>query len=159
VEQVVITPAEDKIADEWFMKILAIAENILQALELPYRVVSCSTGDMGAGKYKMFDIETWMPSRGNYGETHSNSHLRDWQARRLAIRYRTREGRIAHAFTLNNTALASPRILIALWENFQDANGGICVPKVLTPYVGTDYIAPRHAAAFGKTSEKTSHGK
>ncbi len=142
VEQVVITPAEEGIAQKWFEKILGIAEEILQKLDLPYRLVNTSTGDMGAGKVKMVDIETWMPSRNDYGETHSNSFLGDWQSRRLGIRYRAKDGKTRYAYTLNNTALASPRILVALWENFQQNDGSIRVPSVLKRYVGCDRIAP-----------------
>ncbi len=98
---------------------------------------------MGMGKYKMYDIETWMAGRGNYGETHSDSNLTDWQARRLNIRYRDSDGTIKHAFTLNNTAVASPRILIPIIENYQQEDGSIKVPEVLVPYVGTDVIKPK----------------
>ncbi len=140
VEQVVIIPADEQIAEQWFQKLLGVAEELLQKLELPYRLVNTATGDMGAGKVKMVDIETWMPSRNGYGETHSNSFLGDWQSRRLGLRYRAQDGTVRCAYTLNNTALASPRILIALWENFQDADGSIRVPKILQPYVGTDRI-------------------
>ncbi len=141
VEQVVITPADPDIAEQWFVKLLAIAEELLQALELPYRVINTSTGDMGAGKIKMMDVETWMPARSDYGETHSNSFLSDWQARRLGIRYKDASGEMRFAYTLNNTALASPRILIALFENFQEPDGSIRVPTILQPYVGTDRIS------------------
>ena len=95
---------------------------------------------MGAGKYKMYDIETWMPARNGYGETHSDSNLTDWQARRLNIRYKDKEGKIKYAFTLNNTAVASPRILIPILENYQQADGSIKVPEVLQKFVGTDVI-------------------
>ena len=140
VEQVVITPTDGAVAAEWFETLLRIAEELLQALELPYRLINTSTGDMGPGKVKMVDIETWMPSRGDYGETHSNSFLGDWQARRLGIRYTAADGKPRYAYTLNNTALASPRILIALIENFQEADGSIRVPRALQSYVGTERI-------------------
>ncbi|MFX5233321.1 aminoacyl--tRNA ligase-related protein, partial [Acinetobacter baumannii] len=86
------------------------AEDILQALELPYRVVAVCTGDMGLGQVHKHDIETWMPSRGAYGETHSCSTFHDFQARRLNMRYKDKNKRKLYAYTLNNTALASPRI-------------------------------------------------
>jgi seryl-tRNA synthetase len=95
---------------------------------------------MGAGKYRQYDIETWMPGRNNYGETHSDSNLTDWQARRLNIRYRDAEGKIHHAYTLNNTAVATPRILIAILENYQQADGSIKVPDVLIDLLGFDTI-------------------
>ncbi len=140
VEQVIICKADINEADMWLEKLREISEEILQDLKLPYRVLNICTGDMGAGKYKMYDIETWMPARNGYGETHSDSNLTDWQARRLNIRYRDSEGKIKHAYTLNNTAVASPRILIPILENYQQADGSVKVPEVLQKYVGTDVI-------------------
>ena len=95
---------------------------------------------MGAGKYKMYDIETWMPSRQDFGETHSDSNLGDWQARRLNIKYKAVDGKMKHVYTLNNTVVASPRILIAILENYQQKDGSIIVPEALRPYVGKDLI-------------------
>ena len=85
-----------------------LAEMLLQALEIPYQVIETSTGDMGLGKYRMNDIESWVPSLGKYRETHSCSTLHDWQARRANLRYRGADGKVRFAHTLNNTALASP---------------------------------------------------
>ncbi|MBX9569575.1 MAG: serine--tRNA ligase [Candidatus Obscuribacterales bacterium] len=136
VEQVVICPADEKFAQEEHDQLLANAEEILQALELPYRVVECCTGELGLGQYRKYDIETWMPSRKGYGETHSASNLRDFQARRLNIRHRDAAGQKHFAYTLNNTAIASPRILIALIENHQQADGKIYIPKALRRYLG-----------------------
>ncbi|MNG22935.1 Serine--tRNA ligase [compost metagenome] len=90
---------------------------------------------MGAKNYKQFDIETWMPSRGAYGETHSSSSLLDFQARRSNLRYRDQEGVLRYCYTLNNTAVASPRILIPLLENHQKADGSIYIPPALRPYM------------------------
>lgn len=143
VEQVIICKADSDEADNWLEQLREISEEILQDLKLPYRVLNICTGDMGAGKYKMYDIETWMPARGSYGETHSDSNLTDWQARRLNIRYRKADGKVKHAFTLNNTAVASPRILIALLENYQQGDGTVRIPEVLQKYVGTDVIKPK----------------
>jgi seryl-tRNA synthetase len=143
VEQMVVCKADIAESRQWHEKLLEIGEEILQELKLPYRVLDICTGDMGAPKYKQYDIETWMPSRESYGETHSDSNLTDWQARRLNIRYRDSEGKIQHAYTLNNTAVASPRILIPLLENYQQADGSVVVPEVLRPYVGTDIINPK----------------
>lgn len=143
VEQVVICKADMNEGELWHEKLREISEEILQELKLPYRVLNICTGDMGAGKYKMYDIETWMPGRGSYGETHSDSNLTDWQARRLNIRYKDSEGKIKHAFTLNNTAVASPRLLIPILENYQQADGSIKVPEVLQKYVGTDVITKK----------------
>lgn len=140
VEQVVICKADINEGDKWLEALREISEEILQDLKLPYRVLNICTGDMGTGKYKMYDIETWMPGRAGFGETHSDSFLTDWQARRLNIRYRDADGTIKHAFTLNNTAVASPRILIPILENYQQADGSIKVPEILVPYVGVDVI-------------------
>jgi seryl-tRNA synthetase len=130
-----------KESTEWFEKMRNIAEELLQELGLPYRILLMCTGDMGAGKYKMYDIETWMPSRNNYGETHSNSNLTDWQSKRLNIRYKDRGGEFKFVHTLNNTVIASPRILIAILEINQQADGTIKVPKVLQEFVGKDKIS------------------
>lgn len=143
VEQVVICKADMNEGDTWLEKLREISEEILQELKMPYRVLNICTGDMGAGKYKMYDIETWMPARGSYGETHSDSNLTDWQARRLNIRYKDSEGKIKYAYTLNNTAVASPRILIAILENYQQADGSVKVPEILQKYVGTDVITKK----------------
>jgi seryl-tRNA synthetase len=140
VEQMVICKASIEESEKWLEALRETAEEILQDLKLPYRVLNICTGDMGAGKYKMYDIETWMPSRNAYGETHSDSSFTDWQSRRLNIKYRDSEGKIQYAFTLNNTAVASPRILIPILENYQQADGSVTVPEVLRPYIGVDVI-------------------
>src|SRR4028119_1329433 len=121
VEQYVICEADKAVSAGWHSKLLGLAESLLQALEIPYQVVETSTGDMGLGKYRMNDIESWVPSLGKYRETHSCSTLHDWQARRANIRYRDKEGKVRFAHTLNNTALASPRILAPPLENQQTA--------------------------------------
>lgn len=140
VEQMVICKASIEESEKWLEALKQTAEEILQELKLPYRVLNICTGDMGAGKYKMYDIETWMPSRQAYGETHSDSSFTDWQSRRLNIRYRGVDGKMHYAFTLNNTAVASPRILIPLLENYQQEDGSIIIPEVLRPYIGIDTI-------------------
>jgi seryl-tRNA synthetase len=136
VEQFVICAADVAVSDRWHAELLGTAEQLLQGLGLAYQVVECSTGDMGAGKYRMNDINTWMPSLGAYRETHSCSSLLDWQARRANVRYRDPDGTIRFAYTLNNTAVATPRILAALVENFQTSEGKVQVPAVLRPYLG-----------------------
>ncbi|MFA6211084.1 MAG: serine--tRNA ligase [Candidatus Obscuribacterales bacterium] len=136
VEQVVFCPNDKDVSEQEHMRLLKNSEEIVQALELPYRVVAVCTGDMGLGQVRKHDIETWMPSRNAYCETHSCSTFHDFQARRLGIRYLDAEGKKLYAHTLNNTAIASPRILIALLENHQNKNGTIYVPKVLRPYLG-----------------------
>jgi len=136
VEQFVICAADDAESDYWHTQLLGTAEELLRGLGLAYEVVECSTGDMGAGKYRMNDINTWLPSLGTYRETHSCSSLHDWQARRANVRYRDADGKVRFAYTLNNTAIATPRLLAALIENFQDADQRVRVPEVLRPYLG-----------------------
>jgi seryl-tRNA synthetase len=136
VEQFVICAADDAESDRWHEQLLGTAEQLLQGLGLAYEVVECSTGDMGAGKYRMNDINTWLPSLGAYRETHSCSSLHDWQARRAGIRYKDADGAVRFAYTLNNTAVATPRILAALVENLQTSEAQVRVPAVLRPYLG-----------------------
>ena len=136
VEQFVICVADGDESDRWHAELLGTAEQLLQEFGLAYEVVECSTGDMGAGKYRMNDINTWMPSLNAYRETHSCSSLHDWQARRANIRYRDADGVVRFAYTLNNTAVATPRLLAALVENFQTSEAQVRVPAVLRPYLG-----------------------
>ncbi|MDO8468684.1 MAG: serine--tRNA ligase [Candidatus Peribacter sp.] len=136
VEQVVLCPANTDIALDLFEEIRTNAEEVLQLLGLPYRVLDICTGDMGKGKVYMQDIETWMPSRNSYGETHSCSYLGDFQARRLNIKYETSDGKKLFVHTLNNTCIASPRILIPLLEMNQNEDGSITIPEALRPYMG-----------------------
>ncbi len=136
VEQFVICEADPEQSARWHAQLLATAEAILQMLELPYEVVETCTGDMGLGKYRMNDINTWFPSLGIYRETHSCSTLHDWQARRANIRYRDSEGTVRYAHTLNNTAVATPRLLAALIENHQQADASVAIPEALRQYVG-----------------------
>ena len=140
VEQVILCQNDIKEGLEHFEKMRNISEELLQDLKLPYRVLSICTADMGAGKYKMYDLETYMPSRNGYGETHSDSFMTDWQARRLNIKYKTKSGEIKYVYTLNNTVIASPRILIAILENYQKADGSVEVPKILQKFVGKKII-------------------
>jgi len=136
VEQVVIDVADPARSLEHHHAILENAEALLQALELPYRVVNVCGGDLGQPQIQKFDIETWMPGRENYGETHSASRFHDFQARRLGLRYRDAEGKVHYCHTLNNTVAASTRMLIALIENHQKADGTVNVPEPLRPYLG-----------------------
>jgi len=135
VEQVVVDRADEELSRQHHQAILQNAERLLQKLELPYRVVNVCGGDLGQPQIQKFDIETWMPSRGNYGETHSASRFHDFQARRLELRYRGKDGKVRYCHTLNNTVVASPRILIPLVENHQQADGSIVLPAALRPYV------------------------
>ena len=136
VEQYVICEADEAQSATWHARLLELAESLLPALEIPYQVIETSTGDMGLGKYRMNDIESWVPSLGKYRETHSCSTLHDWQARRANLRYRGADGKVRFAHTLNNTALASPRILVPLLENHQTEDGRVRLPKALQPLMG-----------------------
>jgi seryl-tRNA synthetase len=140
VEQYVICEADEALSAEWHARLLGLAEELLQALEIPYQVIETSTGDMGLGKYRMNDIESWVPSLGKYRETHSCSTLHDWQSRRANIRYRGSDGKVRFAHTLNNTALASPRILVPLLENHQTGDGRVKLPPVLQELMGSEFL-------------------
>jgi seryl-tRNA synthetase len=143
VEQVVLCENDPVQSDHMLQEITRNAEEILQLLELPYRVVSVCIGDMSQKTHKQYDIETWMPSRQAYGETHSSSNLLDFQARRANIRYRKADGTLQYCHTLNNTAIASPRILIPLLENHQREDGSVYIPLALRPYLqGMEEIRP-----------------
>lgn len=143
VEQVVFCRNDLAASLELFEQITRNAEDILELLELPYRIVSVCTGDLSQKNYKQHDIETWMPSRGGYGETHSSSMLLDFQARRSNIRYRDRDGELRFCHTLNNTAVATPRILIPLLENHQRSDGSVYIPKALRRYMhGLEELVP-----------------
>lgn len=142
IEQVVICEANIEIANDWYKKILNISLEILSDLWLPHQLVGICTWDLWSGKYVQHDLECWMPSRNGYGETHSVSSLLDYQSRRLNIRYRDEGGTIKYVYTLNNTVLASPRILIPVIENNQTKDGKIKIPEVLRKYMwDREYIA------------------
>lgn len=136
VEMVVICEPDHVLSDQLHQEITQYSEELLQQLELPYRVMAVCVGDMSQKTYKQYDIETWMPGRGAYGETHSSSNLLSFQARRSNIRCRDGEGKTMYCHTLNNTAAASPRILIPLLENHQREDGSIYIPKALRKYMG-----------------------
>jgi seryl-tRNA synthetase len=136
VEQFVICRADEEESARWHAELLETAEGILRSLGLAHQVVECCTGDMGLGKFRMNDINTWFPSLGTYRETHSCSTLHDWQARRAGIRYKDEDGVMTFAHTLNNTAVATPRLLAALIENNQLEDGTVAVPVALQSYLG-----------------------
>ena len=136
VEQVIICKNDIEESKRWHEAILQNAEAILQKLDLPYRVVKVCTGDLGQGQVAKYDIETWMPSRKSYGETHSASRFYDFQARRLNLRYRDEDGKVRICHTLNNTVIASPRVLIPILELYQNADGTVTIPQALRPYMG-----------------------
>lgn len=122
--------------------ILEIEEKIYQALEIPYRVVDVVSGDLGAPAIRKFDVEGWMPGRGDYGEITSTSNCTDYQAARLNIKYRKKDGKTKYIHMLNGTAIAISRALIVILENYQEKDGSIRIPKVLIPFMGKDKILP-----------------
>ncbi|UCC29307.1 MAG: serine--tRNA ligase [Phycisphaerales bacterium] len=136
VEQVIVCRNDVEESKKFHREILDNAEDVMRALGLPYRVVDVCTGDLGMGQVQKFDIETWMPSRNSYGETHSASRFYQFQARRLKMRYRDGAKKVHYCHTLNNTVIASPRILIPLLEIYQNADGTVTIPEVLRPYMG-----------------------
>ena len=147
-EQVVICKNDIAESKRWHQEMLSYSEEVLKRLNLPYRVIQCCTGDLGVKNASMMDVETWMPSRQNpkdpdsgYGETHSASRLYEFQARRLNLRYKGADGKLRFCHTLNNTVVASPRILIPILENYQNADGSVTVPEALRPYMnGQDRV-------------------
>lgn len=143
IEQVVLCNADMDESIEWHEKLASYSEEMLQELGLHYQVLLMCTGDMGEPQVKKYDIETWMPGREAYGETMSDSIMGDFQSRRAGIRYQAKDGELKYVHMLNNTALASTRILIALWETYQQADGSIKIPEVLQPYVGFDVVKPK----------------
>jgi seryl-tRNA synthetase len=146
VEQVVICRGDAQESLRWHGIILENSAELLQKLGLPYRVVNVCGGDLGRPQVQKFDLETWMPSRGGYGETHSASRFHDFQARRLEMRYRDAAGKVQYCHTLNNTVIASPRILIPILENYQQADGSVEIPAALRPYMdGMDKLVPQRA--------------
>lgn len=148
VEQYIICRADHEESVLWHEALLANSEELVQALELPYRVVNVSTGDMGDGKVGMYDLECWLPSENRYRETHSCSYFHDWQARRANIRYRDEDGKVRFVHTLNNTAIASPRIMLPLLETHQQADGSVKIPAALRPYLGgQEYFRPHEIGA------------
>ncbi len=144
VEQVVVCEADEELSRRYHERLLGNAEKMMQMLKLPYRISLACTGEIGLGQVLKHEVETWMPSRETYSETHSCSSLYEYQARRSGIRYRDENGDIKHCFTLNNTMVASPRILIPILENYQNEDGSVTVPEVLRPYMnGMEVIEPK----------------
>lgn len=147
VEQVVICRNDVEESKRWHAEMLGYSEELLRRLNLPHRVIQCCTGDLGVKNASMLDVETWMPSRFDgkdpatgYGETHSASRLYEFQARRLNLRYKDKDGKIRFCHTLNNTVVASPRILIPILENHQRADGSVGVPEALRGYIGREEL-------------------
>ncbi len=141
LEQVILCYADHQESVKWHEEITKNSEEIMQALKIPYRMVVNCGADLGLGQVKKYDIEAWVPSEKRYRETHSSSYFHDFQTRRLNIRYRDSEGKIRFCHSLNNTAIATPRILISLLENYQQKDGSIRVPEALQKYLGKSVIS------------------
>ncbi len=135
IEQVILCVPDEAVAEKLHYELLGNAEAILAELEVPYRVAIACTGEMGLGQTRKHEVESWMPGRNAYSETHSCSSFGEFQARRSNIRVRLSDGALVYPFTLNNTAIASPRILIPLLENHQQSDGSITLPRALVPYM------------------------
>ena len=135
VEQVVLAAADEQLSKKWHETMLQYAEELLAGLGLPYQVLLMCTGDMGPGQRKKYDLETWFPAQGRYRETHSASYFNDFQARRLNIKYQAKDGSTKYVYTLNNTVAASPRLLAAIVENYQQPDGTVAAPEVLRQYL------------------------
>jgi seryl-tRNA synthetase len=143
VEQVIFCAPDEAVAERHHYELLGNAEAILAKLEIPYRVAIACTGEIGLGQTRKHEVESWMPGRSAYSETHSCSTLGDFQARRSNIRVRLADGSLGFPYTLNNTAIASPRILIPLLENHQNADRSVTLPKALVPYMlGKERLSP-----------------
>ena len=132
-------------SDEIHEKLRQIEEEIFEGLGLPFHVVDTCTGDLGAPAYRKWDLEAWMPGRngGEYGEVTSTSNCTDYQARRLNIKYKDDDGKNKYVHTLNGTAIAVGRAMLAILENYQNADGSVTIPEVLVPYCGFDKILPK----------------
>jgi seryl-tRNA synthetase len=122
-------------SDKIHTELVEISKQFHRDMGLPFRLLRICTGDMSAGKYKMFDLEAWMPSRQGYGETGSASNFLDWQARRLNVKYRDKDGDKRFVYMLNNTAIPSPRFIIAILENHQNKDGSVTIPEPLRKYM------------------------
>ena len=140
IEQVVLCQASHEESVKFHEELTANVEAMMQALEIPYHVVVNCGADIGLGQVKKYDIESWVPSENKYRETHSASYFHDFQTRRLNIRYKDKEGKMRFVHSLNNTAAATPRLLISLIENNQREDGSIAIPKILQPYMGVEVI-------------------
>jgi len=140
-EQVILCEANHAQSVEFHEELTKNSEELVQALGLPYHVIVVCGGDLGLGQVKKYDIECWVPSENTYRETHSASYFHDFQTRRLNIRYRDTDGTMKFVHSLNNTAAATPRLLVSIIENYQQADGSIKIPEVLRPYMsGREYI-------------------
>lgn len=140
VEQLVICANDRDESVRWHEAITSYGEEVVQGLELPYRIVTAATGDLGPGHVKMYDLECWVPSENRYRENYSSSYFLEWQARRVNVRYRDGAGTVRYVHTLNNTVIATPRIMIPFCEVHQQEDGSVRIPPALRPYIGVEAI-------------------
>src|SRR3989344_1942471 len=147
LEQVVLCEANHEESVKLHEEITKNVEDLLVALNLPYHIVLNCGGDLGLGQVKKYDIEVWVPSQNKYRETHSSSYFHDFQTRRLNIKYKDEDGKTKYAHSLNNTAIATPRIIEAILENYQQADGTVKIPEVLRKYMGDrEFISENQGA-------------
>lgn len=146
LEQVILCEASHETSVIHHEELLRNAEEMMEELGIPYHTVVNCGADLGLGQVKKYDIEAWMPSQNKYRETHSCSYFHDFQTRRLNIRYKDADGKVRFAHSLNNTAAATPRLITAIIENYQNADGTVTVPEVLIPYVGKTILGKSKVA-------------
>jgi seryl-tRNA synthetase len=127
-------------SERFHEELLSIEEEVFSGLEIPFRVVETCTGDLGAPAYRKWDLEAWMPGRGDWGEVTSTSNCTDYQSRRLNVRYKDSDGKNKFVHMLNGTAIAVSRGLVAILENFQQKDGSVRLPKALVPYCGFEFL-------------------
>jgi seryl-tRNA synthetase len=139
-EQLILCEASHDTSVKFHEELNRNTEEFIESLGIPYRTMNCSTGDLGRGHVKMYDIELWVPKEGKYREISSASYFHDFQARRCNIRYKDSDGKLRYVHSLNATAIPTPRILVSLIENFQQADGSIKIPEVLVKYMGEELI-------------------
>ena len=139
-EQLVLCEASHEVSVKLHEELNRNTEEFIESLNIPYHTVINCTGDLGLGQVKKYDIELWVPKEGKYREISSASYFHDFQTRRANIRYRDESGTMRYAHSLNSTAIPTPRILVSMIENYQEADGRIRIPDVLRPYFGKDYI-------------------
>ncbi|MDD4661952.1 MAG: serine--tRNA ligase [Candidatus Pacebacteria bacterium] len=144
LEQVILCKNDKEVSEKLHEEITRNAEELLEALEIPYRRVVNCTGDLGLGQVKKYDIEAWIPSQNRYRETHSASFFYEFQTRRLNIKYKDKEGEVKYAHSLNNTLIATPRVLMALLENHQQKDGSVKIPQALHKYLNFTEIKAKN---------------
>lgn len=144
-EQLILCEASHEESVKWHEWLNRNTEEFIESLEIPYRTVLNCGGDLGLGQVKKYDIELWVPGEQTYREISSASYFHDFQTRRLNIRYRDTEGKLRFAHSLNSTAIPTPRILVSLVENYQQADGSVVIPDVLRSYMGKEVIRPKEA--------------